>query len=67
MTAPVDVLVRDVMSGRVVGIRETDTLSDALHRFRLRFQHLVVVDDAGTYVQVVSERTVAAEWPRRRR
>ena len=65
MIAPVDVLVGDVMSRRVLGIRETDTLSDALRRFRLTgFRHLVVVDDAGTCVGVVSERTVAAAWPR---
>ena len=64
MTESTEVLVHEVMSMRVVTIKTTQTLSDALDRFRLTgLRHLVVTDETGACAGVVSDRTVSAIWP----
>ena len=64
MTQSTEVLVREVMSTRVVTIQTTNTLSDALDRFRLTgLRHLVVTDETGRCAGVVSDRTISAVWP----
>jgi CBS domain-containing protein len=65
MTGCIEVQVREVMSGHVVTISTTNTLSDVLDRFRVTgLRHLVITDDeTGACAGVVSDRTVSAIWP----
>ena len=67
MSEPAEVPVHEVMSKRVVTIKTTETLSDALDRFRLTgLRHLVVIDEdrrrARVWSRTVPSRRSGRAW-----